>query len=340
MLLIAAGVFIFLINIGTIPGTTWQNMLQYWPVILIIGGLDGLYRRDGWVGSLVLLGFGTILLLGNLHYMQYSGFALFIRLWPILLVAIGLDVFLGHRGSIWSNLIRIMLGLMLVGGIIWLATMSPFFSLGMKTVPFEQNLDRATQSDVRFSVAVGELNLTGGAKNDELVSGTAGLPKEMTLEPVYTAPDNGKSSLTLEGNGVVILPINSATSPWNFDINSRIPIDLDSEVGVGEMQIDLTGTHVSKLETKMGVGQTTITLPAGVDVNAMVSSAIGELVIRVPRGSKVEIKTSKALVGTSLPDGYIQENGIIRSPAAKAGAHKITLNVDLAIGSIVVQEID
>ncbi len=340
MLLIAAGVFIFLINIGSVPGTTWQNMIQYWPVILIIGGLDGLYKRDGWVGPLVLLGLGTVLLLGNLHYLQYSGFAMILRLWPILLVAIGLDVLFGYRRSIWGNLIRIFVGLLLVGAIVWLAALSPYFSLGMKSTSFEQKLDNATQSDLRFTIAVGELNLSGGADADMLVSGTAGLPKEMTLDPDYSAPTSGKSSLTLAGNGVVIVPINTATSPWDFDLNSDIPIELSAEMGVGEMRIDLSDTQVTNIDTEMGVGQTTVTLPSGMDVEATISGAIGELVIRVPKGCDVLIKTDKAIVGSTIPDGYVRDEDIIRSPDAKVGADKITLNVELAIGSIVIQEID
>lgn len=31
LLLVAMGVFIFLINIGTVSGTLWENLMQYWP---------------------------------------------------------------------------------------------------------------------------------------------------------------------------------------------------------------------------------------------------------------------------------------------------------------------
>lgn len=340
LLLVALGVFIFLINIGTVSGTLWENLMQYWPVILIIAGLDGLYKRDGWVGPLVLLGLGTVMLLGNLHYLSYGGFALFLRLWPILLVAIGLDVIFGHRGSVWSNLFRVIIGLALVGGIVWLATLSPFFSVGMKSVDFEQKLDKATSSDLRFAMAVGEMKLSGGADKDMLVSGSAGLPKEMNLEPHYSEPVDGKSSLFLEGNGVVIIPINTNISPWIFDLNSEIPMELSTELGVGQMRIDLTGTNVNEITTEMGVGQTILTLPSGMDVDAAVSGAIGELVIRVPAGAEVVIKTDKAIVGSSIPDGYVRDHDTIRSPEAKPGADKITIQVDLAIGSIAIEEID
>ena len=340
MLLVAVGVFLFLINIGSIPGTTWQNMMQYWPVILIIGGLDGLYKRDGWIGPLVLLGLGTVLLLGNLHYLNYSGFALLLRLWPILLIAIGLDVVFGHQGSIWSNLFRVMVGLLLVGGIVWLAALSPTFSIGMRTEAYEQSLDKAKESELSFSMAVGELILTGGAEEDLLVSGTAGLPKEMDLLPNYSAPKNGRSALSLEGNGVVIVPINTNINPWDFDINSDIPIDLQVEVGVGELRVDLTDTQVSKIDAQMGIGQTILTLAEGQDIEGVVEGAIGELVIRVPKGSNVVIDFDKALVGTSIPAGYERENDFILSEQRNTDGPNIKLQVDLAIGGIVIEEIN
>lgn len=340
LLLVALGVFIFLINIGTVSGTLWDNLMQYWPIILIIAGLDGLYRRDGWVGPMVLLGLGTIMLLGNLHYLEYSGFGLFLKLWPILLVAIGLDVIFGQRGSVWSNLFRVVIGLALVGGIVWLATLSPFFSVGVKSVSFEQTLDKATSSDVRFALAVGEMNLSGGADENMLVSGTAGLPKEMTLNPYYSAPVNGKSSLSLEGNGVVIIPINTNISPWIFDLNSEIPMGLSTEMGVGQMRIDLSGTNVNEITTEMGVGQTILTLPAGLDVDAKVSGAVGELIVRVPAGAEVFIETDKAVVSSRIPQGYYRDEDIIHSPVGEEGRAKITLHVELAVGSIVIEEIE
>jgi hypothetical protein len=210
----------------------------------------------------------------------------------------------------------------------------------MKSVDFEQKLDKATSSDIRFAMAVGEMNLSGGADKDMLVTGSAGLPKEMTLEPHYSAPVDGKSSLLLEGNGVVIVPVNTNISPWIFDLNSEIPMELSTEMGAGQMRIDLTGTNVNEINTEMGVGQTILTLPSGMDVNATVSGAVGELVFRVPAGADVMIKTDKAVVGSSIPNGYVRDHDVIRSPEAKAGADKITIQVDLAVGSIVIEEIE
>ncbi|MCX6055875.1 MAG: DUF5668 domain-containing protein [Chloroflexi bacterium] len=340
LLLVSAGLLLFMINTGKVQGGIWENARIFWPVILIIGGLDGIYRRDGWVGPLVLLGMGTVFLLGNLHILESGGLSLLVKFWPLILVAIGLDVILGRQRSVWNSLIRIALGLFLVGAIIWLTSFSPWMGVGMKSVPFSQKLDQAAHSKVTFSMAIGEMDLSGGAARDILVSGNAGLPGELTLIPLYLAPKDGTSSLLLEEKGTVIGPISSDSKPWNFDINSTIPIDLQAELGVGKMKIDLTGTHVGDLQTEIAVGTSILTFSEGVDVNAIIKGAIGEVIIEIPKGSEVTMQVDKAITSLTLPDGYSRNGDSIYSPGASSIASKIDLQIDWAIGSIVIREIN
>ena len=61
LLLVTAGVFFLLANLGIIQNTIWGIMAIYWPLIFVIGGLDGLYQHENWVGPLVGIGLGTVL---------------------------------------------------------------------------------------------------------------------------------------------------------------------------------------------------------------------------------------------------------------------------------------
>lgn len=334
LLLIVVGLLIFLINIGKVEGSTWDNLLTYWPVILILGGLDGLYKRDGWVGPLVLLGFGTILLLGNLGYLGEDGFTLLLRFWPVLLVAIGLDIAFGSRKSVWSSLLRVGLGLALVAGILWLAVASPF-GAGMKSVDFEQDLDGATESSLELEIAAGRLDLAGGADTNQLLSGSAGVPRESDLSVDYSKPVNGKSSLVLIGNSISFMPVNAGTYPWDFLVNSDIPFDLDLEMAAGMVNLDLEDTRVSGLTTDLAVGSAIITLPEGVDVTGSIDCAVGQLIIRIPRSSQVSINLDTALVPVRIPDAYKRTEDSIQYLAG-SGA-KVDLDISLAVGNLIIE---
>jgi len=113
ILLVTLGIFLLMANLGTIQNSAWGILETYWPLIFIIGALDGLYQRHGWVGPLVGIGLGTVLLLGNLHYLQWDSLDLLLRLWPVLLVAWGLDIAFGNDNLVWNTLVRVGLGLLL-----------------------------------------------------------------------------------------------------------------------------------------------------------------------------------------------------------------------------------
>jgi hypothetical protein len=335
LLLISVGLLFFLVNIEKIEGTTWDNLLKFWPVILVIGGIDGLYKRDGWVGPLVLLGFGTVLLLGNLGILAQNGFALLLRLWPILLVAIGLDIAFGHRNMLWSTLVRIGLGLALVAGIFWLAMTTPVNS-SMRSIPFEQSLDGATTSDISMTMAVGKLDLVGGADAAKLITGTAGVARGSDLDANYTKPADGTSTLALKGSGVSYIPINAGSYPWTFKINSSIPVILNIEQAVGMQSFYLESVKATELNSALAVGTIMVTIPKDTKFTGKIECAVGQVVIRIPRGSNVVIHTDTALVPIKIPSTYKHSGDTIEYLAGSG--NKVTLEIDIAVGSLVIEE--
>ena len=335
LLLIFIGALIFLVNTGRVEGTAWDNLLKFWPIILIAGGLNGLYRRDGWVGPLVVLGLGTILLLGNFDILAQDGFILLLRLWPVILVGIGLDILFGHNRSIWNTLLRIGLGLALVGGILWLAMTSPNTN-SVRFVPYEQSLDAATSSDISLQVALGKVSVEGGAESSQLISGTVGVPQDNDLSIDYRKPTAGQSRLTLEGNSVSYAPITAGAYPWALKINSSIPVTLSVEQAVGIQELNLENLTVSEFNTELAVGTATITLPGGSDVTGKIECAVGQVIIRIPRGSNVIIQTDTAVVPVSIPQNYVRSGDRIEYLAGSG--NKATLEVDIAVGSLIIEE--
>lgn len=335
LLLIAAGVLIFLVNVGRIEGTLWDNLLKYWPTILIIGGLDGLYKRDGWVGPLVLLGFGVVILLGNIGVIEHNGFTLLLRLWPLLLVAIGLDIAFGARKTLWSTLLRIGLGLALVGGILWMAMVSPV-SANIRSIPFEQSLDKATSSSLSMSVTVGEINLSGGAAANQLIAGTAGVAREIDLDVNYRRPSAGESSLDLKGNATSYFPISAGSYPWNLRVNSNIPVAVTLEQAVGIQTLDLESTRVENFNSELAVGTIMVTLPENGDFTGKIECAVGQVIIRIPKGSNVIIQTDTAVVPVSIPQTYHRSGDTIEYLAGSG--NKIVLDLNIAVGNLVIEE--
>lgn len=334
LLLIGAGVIFLLQNAGVISGNGWELFLRFWPLLIIVGALDGLWRGDGIAGQIFWLGVGVIFLLSNLGYLGISVWELVFRFWPVLLIAIGIDVLIGRRASAWAQMLAVVLALGLLGGLVWYAVSQPALGSRLETETISQPLQGAQSADLNLSLNAGQLLVSGGAPDGQLVAGdinvrnAAGVRKNSSLE-------NGKLSYRLNEDGTAAWNVNNnSKTGYDLKISSTVPLEFQSNLGAGEEQIDLTGVKVESLNVNLGVGQVVVTLPAEGSFRGSISGAVGELVVRVPKGLSATIDTHRAITGLSVSG--LRRDG---SRVISGTGSDVVLDVNMPVGSIRIEEI-
>ena len=119
------------------------------------------YRSLFW--PILLIGLGTIWLLANLGLLPDLSWRFFVRLWPLILVVIGLDIIIGRRIPAAGALI----GLATIAIVIVLALLAPKLNLEpdteLKTFSFNEPLDNATSARItleleRYATTVSSLS--------------------------------------------------------------------------------------------------------------------------------------------------------------------------------------
>jgi len=93
LVVIAVGVLFLLRNAGVVY---FDDIWQYWPVILIMVGVSKLantHSASSVTSGLIIGGIGTIFLLKNLGYIYGNIWEYF---WPGILIAVGLSILVKH----------------------------------------------------------------------------------------------------------------------------------------------------------------------------------------------------------------------------------------------------
>lgn len=334
LFLVAAGVVFLLWNLGMLPGATLDTVLRLWPLLFIVGALDGLWRGEGIAWQIFWLGLGVLFLLGNFGYLSLNTWQIVVNYWPLLLVALGIDILFGRRAGVAGRAVSVVLALALLAGLVFLIIAQPVIGSSMTSQALSESLQGATSAEVNLSQAAGEMQVSRGAASGQLVSGNLRTSNMRAIRKDYTV-QNGRGVLQLREEGVNV-GFNSVSSNylWDVKLNDTIPTDLTVSLGAGEGNIDLTGLKVTNLDGNLAVGQMTVTLPAG-GASGKLSSAVGEIIVRVPRGQAVNIHVSRAITALEVGDGFRQDGNTVTNP--NASGTPIDLTVSNAIGGVRVE---
>jgi predicted membrane protein len=95
---------------------------------------------------------------------------------------------------------------------------------------------------------------------------------------------------------------------------------------------------LSVFNASIGAGQIAVLLPDDQTFSAHLSGGMGQLVVIVPENVGVRINSGTALAALSVPDGYERNGNVYTSPNYSSADDKVDLQLDLAIGSVVVKE--
>lgn len=291
------------------------------------------YRRS-LVGPLLLIVIGVLFLMNNLGTLTWSVWELIFRLWPVFLIAAGLDLVIG-RSSVWGSLLAVVL---IVGVIAFGVTYARGDGLAAsgtrESLSFP--LRDASRAEMHLSPVVGLIHLTGSGTTSELLSGTAWVGGGMrVVKDVHAQGENVALDLRAEGAGVIFPTLGPPGQPtWDLRLTSAIPIDLSVDVGVGQTVVDLRGTKVYGLRVSQGIGQQVVYLPRNGVVRASLSTAIGETIVVIPPGVAARIHASTGIAARSFPAGFVKDGDNYTSPGYAGAADKVDLELEVAIGNL------
>ncbi|GAB4400146.1 MAG: DUF5668 domain-containing protein [Anaerolineales bacterium] len=336
LVLIAAGLLLLLDNLGLLGASFWNTFLRLWPLLLVAWGIESLFNQREVFGAYLLTGAGMIFLFDSFDLFGVQAWGALARLWPLLIIAAGVSVLVGKRNLLmaalaWLSLLALTFFLLLWGG-----------RADGQLVPGESlryPLDGVQSAQVRLNPAIGSLQLRADPEGADLFNG------EMMLlrgEQVFQsfAVTEGRADLHLWSAGqFFIIPSGNSAPEWQTRLSGRVPITLQSELGVGQMHLDLTGLQIEGVTVNLGVGDILLTLPNQGNFNVEIRGGIGQMRIRVPRGMGVQVRSETGLANFRAPSEYTREGDVWFSPGYSGSEYRLTLTLSQGIGSIMIESL-
>jgi hypothetical protein len=290
------------------------------------------YRSLFW--PILLIGVGVVWLLGNMGYIPTPSLRMLLRLWPLILIVIGLDIIFGRRSPVIGGLI----GLGAVGLVIALLLLTPNLGLEtggeLKTLTFSEPLGSATSARITLDLERYPTTVEALSASDMLIDAELD-----TLTDVrFSARGAGEKTISIEPIANTSFDIDwidlvGADARWEIGLSPEVPIDLSVDVGSGSATIDLMYLEIKELGIDGGSGSTELILPeSSSQYTASIDGGSGSFDIEFESGAEALAMMS---VGSGSFDVVIGSSADVEA-RIDGGSGSITIDVPGDVGVRVV----
>ena len=299
--------------------------------------MNNRYRRPSITGPIILIALGVIFLLNNLSLVELNVWDIIVRFWPILLIAVGLDILIGHRSAWGAAIVLVVVLAILAGGIIFFDN-KPQWTYAVERV--EIPLGNVENATVTLDPAIGYLLVDALPKGSKVL--IKGEVRPFSGEEIGETVDfsGTHATIDLRTKSVIVVPFFSERidqPSWDLALHPSVVTDMIVDFGVGKAELDLRDLQIGEIQVEHGVGQTILLLPSADNMDIVLEGGIGEIRVVIPKDVGVRLRANVGIGNVLVPSDYIRDGDFYISPGYAAAGKQIDVVIDLGIGSVQVR---
>ena len=301
---------------------------------------------------IVFIGAGVMLLLSNLGYLSWQSWGALWRLWPLLIIALGIDLLIGRR-SVIGAIVSAVLLLVLIGVIVLIALFAqniPGVSDWIQQPEFHaRHIEYSLAGVERATVYIDWTSVPGYLSpledSPNLIEGDVDYLGELTFD-VNVRGDQANVKLDSRSTGVWFWAFDlgdQSDKRWDVELSPNLPLDLSLDAGSGPCDFDLAGLQVSGLVLDAGSGPIDLVLPSGSSFEAKVDGGSGPITIVLPESVGARVKLDSGS-GPFSPDarfelvqGKHSGDGVWETDNYRTAEHTVLLEIDQGSGPITIR---
>jgi len=283
--------------------------------------------------GIVFIFCGLVYLGVNIGIFDWTLLANLWRLWPLLLVALGLSLL--ARSRFPRLLIFFLFIVVAIAGLFLLWRQSEFQQLGLNDtqavdVTFEPDTE-LVKLDIRLPAAT--LKLSGPADTNKLLTGrveTRGLENEVTRER------NDKREgihITQAGSSAPFVGVQGLVE---LQLSSRVPFEIYSHIGKTDATLDFSSLNVERLDLVSGASSVDILFgDIAAHTEATIQVGASSVNLSAPTGVGVRLHVTSGVTSTSIDGLEKIDEHLFESKEFAIAPKQIMIDVQSGVSSIV-----
>jgi hypothetical protein len=295
-------------------------------------------RRGPLFWGLLLIPLGGIPLLVRAGILDATAFTDAWRLWPLIIVGIGLAILLGRTraGVVGTVVLALVLGVAgggaLAAGNLWVGGIDCVASSGQMS----QTTDTGTftsPASVELDLACGSADVTTHPADEwTLDAAHKGAPPTVSdsasslriASPDGLGPHREEWTIGLPAASTRDIDLTANAASTSFDLEGAALRRFGANINAGDLRVDASGGSVSELDVSINAGRARVTLGTG-STTGSVSANAGAIELCVPRTAGLVLRVTDQLTfAHNLDDRGLTRDG---NTWTRAGASDQTVDL-------------
>lgn len=322
-------------------------------------------------GPIVLMAIGLFFLFSRLNPIQDLYWLDALRLWPLWLILIGLNILALQAprpyASIFSGIIALVavlvFGAVLLNGLAGTPFRGRLQTGEWQTQPIHFSAEQVEKAVYDFVIGPPGADLYALEDSRDLLAGTITYQDDYLLETdvfgseasIRLAPQNNSEEW-------VFLPDYwrefGETNRWQLGLNGNVPADLTLEAVAGRSQLDLSQLLLESLKLTISAGDIELLLPDGDYDTDIVTNAstieislpangrqainlevnAGSVVLHLPADMALHVEVDRALGSFSSQNAGLQrvdgQDNVWETAGYAQAENQLDLNLHISVGSV------
>lgn len=288
--------------------------------------------------GLASVAIGVMLIANSVGALSWRVWWILLSLWPLLLVAIGLDL-LGKGMRL--NIIRVVSSLLVLAGLAYAVSLAPTsasawkgaWSRGAEFSSTATEARGAQDAKLELSLPATRLSVRSG---DEVFSASGRIPFG---EPELSEKRRGDDlELEFRSEGGVPFVMTGGDSRVDVELGRDQIWELDIDLGATDATLDLSDLSISAAAIDAGVGVVDLSLgdPIDGEVRVGVSTGISDTTVRIPQGAEARVEVRTGLGGADVPDDWsrVRDMRAWETPGYSSAEERYLIVIEGGIGSV------
>jgi len=194
-------------------------------------------------------------------------------------------------------------------------------------------LDKSESARVEIRMGAGELHVKGGTPKLLEADFTYNVPECKPVVDYHASPSGGDLTISQPGNSGG--RFRKTVNTWNLKLNGQLPLDVTTNLGAGEANLELGQMNLRSVEVNIGAGEMKMDLRGEPkrDYHVKIQGGVGQATVYLPKDAGISA-TATGVIGDISATGLEKRDGVWINPDRVNAPVTVHLDVKGGIGEI------